>query len=395
MPSEEVPFHVPWITDEDRKAVLEALHSRWLTSGPKVAQFERSFAEYVGVKYAVAVSNCTAALHLTMRTLGISSGDEVIVPVFTFAATANAALYCGARPVFADIEERSFNISPKEIQEKLTHRTKAVIVVHYGGQPCDMHEITEIAEEGKILVVEDCAHSLGAAYRNQKTGSIGAAGCFSFYPTKNITTIEGGMITTDDEKIARKAKLLREHCMTTTAFERKTWSYDIVDLGYNYRMNEAQAALGISQLMRVDRANNTRIELAKYYNTRLRDIDGIVLPCILEERTHVYHLYAIRVKKDRYGLTRDQLYGQLRARGVGLSVHYTPLHLLTYYREISRTKFGDFPVAEVAYKEILSLPLFPTLTRAQIDHVSKGIQEAPKTPLAGESTASPSGPKSR
>jgi perosamine synthetase len=376
MHSEEIPFHVPWITDEDRNAVLEALHSRWLTSGPKVAQFEKSFAEYVGVKHAVAVSNCTAALHLTMRMLGIGSGDEVIVPVFTFAATANAALYCGAKPVFADIEERSFNISPKEIQDKLTNRTKAVIVVHYGGQPCDMHEITEIAEDSKILVVEDCAHSLGAAYRNRRTGSIGIAGCFSFYPTKNITTIEGGMITTNDEKRARKAKLLREHCMTTTAFEREDWSYDILDLGYNYRMNEVQAALGTSQLTRVDKANGARIDLAGYYDSSLRGIEGIVLPRILEERSHVYHLYAIRVKKDQYGLSRDELYAQLRAQGVGLSVHYTPLHLLTHFKEISGAKFGDFPVAETAYQEVLSLPLFPTLTRPQIDRVSKGIREA-------------------
>lgn len=372
---DEIPFFVPWTIEEDKKAVLETLSSRWLTGGPKVKEFERVFAKYIGVKHAVAVNSCTAALHLAMRTLKIGPRDEVIVPVLTFAATANAVLYVGAQPVFVDIDEKTFNISPKDIQDKINERTKAVIVVHYGGQPCDMKEIMQIARRHNLHIVEDCAHSLGAEYMSQKTGTIGTIGCFSFYPTKVITTIEGGMITTNNEKIAKQSTILREHGMTKTAIEREkkaTWYYDVVDLGYNYRLNEVQAALGISQLKRVEEINKRRIEAAHYYTQKLKEIDGIITPYEGKDRTHVYHLYVIRVT-EKYGIDRDELYKRLSANGIGLSVHYTPLHLLTYYRKKLGYKKGDFPVAEEISKEILSLPLFPTISKAQIDYVAKEI----------------------
>jgi UDP-4-amino-4,6-dideoxy-N-acetyl-beta-L-altrosamine transaminase len=374
---ERVPFFIPWVIEEDKKAVLEALSSRWLTGGPNVKEFERVFAKYMGVKHTVAVNSCTAALHLAMRTLKIGLGDEVIVPVFTFAATANAVLYVGAKPVFADMDEKTFNISPRDIQNRITDKTKAIIVVHHGGQPCDMKEIMQIARRHNLHVVEDCAHSLGAEYMSQKTGSIGTIGCFSFYPTKVITTIEGGMITTNDEKIAKQSTILREHGMTKTAIEREkkaTWYYDVVDLGYNYRLNEVQAALGISQLKRVEEINKRRIEAAHYYTQKLEKIDGITPPYEGKNRTHVYHLYVIRVT-ERYGTDRDELFKRLSAKGIGLSVHYTPLHLLTFYRKKLGYKKGDFPVAEKISKEILSLPLFPTISEAQIDYVAKEISK--------------------
>ena len=374
---DEIPFFVPWTIEEDKKAVLEALSSRWLTGGPKVKEFERVFTKYIGVKHAVAVNSCTAALHLAMRALEIGPGDEVIVPVLTFAATANAVLYVGAKPVFADIDEKTFNISPKDIQNKITEKTKAIIVVHYGGQPCDMKEIMQIARRHNLHVVEDCAHSLGAEYMSQKTGNIGTIGCFSFYPTKVITTIEGGMITTNDEKIAKQSTILREHGMTKTAIEREkkaTWYYDVVDLGYNYRLNEVQAALGISQLKRVEKINKRRIEAAHYYTRKLKEIDGITLPYEDKNRTHMYHLYVIKVT-ERYGTDRDELFKRLSAKGIGLSVHYTPLHLLTFYRKKLGYKKGDFPIAEKISKEILSLPLFPTISEAQIDYVAKEISK--------------------
>lgn len=380
MSAEKVPFFIPWITDEDKKAVLEALASRWLTGGPKAKELERMFAKRVSVKHSVSVNSCTAALHLAMRALNIGPGDEVIVPVLTFAATANAPLFVGAKPVFADVDERTFNVSPEGIQDKITEKTKAIIVVHYGGQSCDMKEITQIAKRHDLYVVEDCAHSLGAEYMGQKTGGIGTIGCFSFYPTKIITTLEGGMVTTNDEKIAEQAKILREHGMTKSAFEREkkaTWYYNVVCLGYNYRLNEVQAALGISQLKRVEEINKKRIEAAHYYTQKLKETNGIIPPYEAKDRTHVYHLYVIRVT-ERYGIDRDELYNRLSAKGIELSVHYTPLHLLTFYKRKFGSKKGDFPIAEKISKEILSLPLFPLISKAQIHYVVKEIDKIKK-----------------
>ena len=370
-----VPFFVPWISEEDKKAVMQALNSRWLTGGPRTKEFEELFTSYTRSKYSVAVNSCTAALHLAMRALNIGSGDEVIVPVLTFAATANAALFVGAKPIFADIDEKAFNISPREIEQKITEKTKAVIVVHYGGQPCDMKEIMEIAEDHNIEVVEDCAHALGALYRGKNAGTFGAVGCFSFYPTKIITTIEGGMATTEDEQTANKMRVLRDHGMTKTAFDREdkaSWYYDVVDLGYNYRMNEVQAVLGIAQLKRIDDINEKRCAAAKYYTKRLSDIEGIITPYEAEDRTHLYHLYVIRVLQEKFGVNRDELFRNLSASGIGTSVHYTPLHQLTFYKKLCSGK-QSFPVAERVSKEILSLPLFPTMSKSQIDFVAEEI----------------------
>jgi dTDP-4-amino-4,6-dideoxygalactose transaminase len=317
-----------------------------------------------------------------MRALNIGPGDEVIVPVFTFAATVNAPLFCGARPVLAEIDERTLNVLPQDIQNKLTNKTKAIIVVHYAGQPCDMREITELAEDHRIPVVEDCAHSLGAQFCGRQTGTLGIAGCFSFYATKNMTTAEGGMITTDDKELTRRVRLLREHGMTRGALEREHSDspyYDIHDLGYNYRLTEIQAALGMSQLGRVNQANNRRIQGAEYYKRRLAGVTGIRLPCVAEDRTHVFHLYVIRVIAEGYGLTRDQLFSHLSQAGIGLSVHYTPIHRLTFYRMILGYKPGDFPTAERVSAEVLSLPLFPTIANDQMDFVCTKIGEAQAT----------------
>lgn len=374
---EVVPFSVPDISEQDKKDVIEALSSRWLTGGPRVEKFEKQFASYVGVKYAVAVNSCTAALHLTMRALDVGPDDEVIVPTLTFAATANVSLFCGAKPVFADIDEKTFNISPQDVLRRITARTKAIIVVHYGGQPCDMNEIMQIAENHKLAVIEDCAHSLGASYFSRQTGGIGTAGCFSFYPTKNITTLEGGMVTSNDKNLAHRVSIMRSHAMTRGARERSdslTWYYDVVDLGYNYRLNEVQAALGMSQLSRVDEMNNRRIERAHYYTQRLKKVKGLILPFESENRTHVYHLYVVRVVRKKFGMNRDQLFRELSEKGIGLSVHYTPLHLLSYYKEKLDCKAGDYPIAERISKEILSLPLFPGLIHAQMDFVVKQLE---------------------
>lgn len=378
MRSELIPFYAPWITKEDRRAVLNALKSRWLTGGPRVADFEQMFSDYIGCKHAIAVNSCTAALHLSMRVLNIKPGDEVIVPVFTFAATANAPIFCGARPVFVDIDEKTYNISAEDISNKITPKTRAIIPVHYGGQPCDMKEISEIAMDHKLSVVEDCAHSLGAEYSKAKTGNLGTIGCFSFYPTKIITTIEGGMITTDDEGLARKIKLLREHGLSKTALDRETdssWFYDVVDLGYNYRLNDVQAALGASQLKRVDQGIRMRVKAANYYTRQLREhlSNEVTTPDEAENRSHVYHLYAIRIPRK----LRDEAFRHLTKNGVGVSLHYTPLHLLSFYKQFVNKK-SQFPVAQRVYEEILSLPLFPTLTRKNMDFIVAKLKAALK-----------------
>ena len=377
MSSGGVPFYKPWITNQDEKAISEALKSRWLTGGPLAADFEKKFAEYMGVKCAVSVNSCTAALHLAMRVLNIKSGDEVIVPDVTFAATANAALFVGATPVFADIDEKTFNISPNDVLNKITPKTKAIIPVHYGGQPCDMTELIEIAQDYKLHIVEDCAHSLGAKYDGKQTGSFGVFGCFSFYPTKIITTLEGGMITTNDENLAKKLQVLREHGMSKSAIDRESeasWYYDVVDLGYNYRLNELQSALGISQLERVENGIKMRMEAARYYGERL-NLNGIVTPYEAAGRSHIYHLYVIKVDKDKFGLTRDELFKKLSADKVGVSLHYTPLHKLSFYKKFLNSTTNKFPVAEQIYQQILSLPLYPTMTKNDVDYVVDSIGE--------------------
>lgn len=369
--NKNIPFYVPWITEQDKKAVLEALESRWLTGGPKSAEFESQFADYVGVKHAISVNNCTAALHLAMRAANVKSGDEVIVPDITFAATANAAIFCGAKPVLCDIDEKTLNISIDDLAERITSKTRAIIPVHYAGQPCDMSEILEIAEHHKVSIVEDCAHSLGATYKGQQTGSLGLMGCFSFYPTKMITTLQGGMITTNDDKIAEKTRSLREHAMSRTAISRETdatWYYDVTDLGYNYRLTEVQVALGISQMKRINNSMDRHVKAARHYTKKLRTLKGIITPYEAPNRTHVFHLYVIKVKKEA-GITRNMLFQKLSNEGIGLSVHYTPLHLLSYYRKFLKKK-DSFPVATRVYDEILSLPLYPTLTYKDVDFVT-------------------------
>jgi perosamine synthetase len=374
----EIPLHVPWVMAEERRAVSSALRSRWLTGGPKVVDFETSFAQYVGSKHAVATNSCTAALHLAMRVLNVGAGDEVIVPDLTFAATANAPIFCGAKPVFADIDANTFNISTVDLQNKISSRTKAIIPVHYGGQPCDMKEILEIAEDNKLSVVEDCAHSLGAEYNGTKTGNFGVMGCFSFYPTKIITTMEGGMITTNDGGLAKKLRILREHGMSKTALDREsttTWRYDIVDLGYNYRLTEPQAVMGLVQMKKIEIGIKRRTAISEYYTSKFsrRPSKGIIPPYVAKNRTHVFHLYTIRVEKEECGITRNDLFKKLSEAGIQSSVLYTPLHLMSYYRQFLKKDMSAFPVAQKVYDEILSLPIYPTMTKRERSAVATSV----------------------
>ncbi len=371
----KVPYFVPWINDDDKKYVMRALNQHWLTNGPIVKKFEEKICNFIGSKYSVGVGSGTHALHLAVRSLGIGLGDEVIVPTLTFAATANAVSYCGAKPILSDVDLDTFNISTDEIKKKITKRTKAIIVVHYGGQSCDMNEIMLLAKKHNLFVIEDCAHSLGSTYRNHKCGNIGHVNCFSFYPTKVITTGEGGMVTTNTSQIYNKIKLLKSQGMNILPADREAaaqWRYDIVDLGYNYRLDEIRASLGLSQANRINEINETRIKIAAKYDERIKKIKGISIPKTKSDRNHIYHLYTIKIEKD-FDLTRDELFQKLHKNGISTSVQYYPLHLMSYNKTTYRNKNKEFPNANLLKDQILSLPIYPTMTTKQIEYVISNL----------------------
>lgn len=365
----KVPYFVPWINDEDKRYVQASLEQRWLTNGPFLQKFENKFSKYIGTNFSLGVGSATQALHLALRAINVQKQDEIIVPSFTFAATANAVTYCGGKPILVDVTNNTFTIDPAKIRKKITKKTKGLVVVHYGGQSCDMDEIKQIARSAEIKLIEDCAHALGSTYQRKKCGSIGDAGCFSFYPTKVITTGEGGMVTTNKSKIYKKVRTLRSQGMDTFPEEREkkvTWKYDIVDLGYNYRLDEIRSALGLSQLKRVNQINNLRIKIAKKYNKLLQNIKGITIPATKSDRNHIYHLYSIKIEKE-YPLTRDELFLKLHKNGIGTSVQFYPLHLMTYNKGKFSTK--DFPISNRLKDQILCLPIFPTMTEKQVKYV--------------------------
>lgn len=367
----KIPYFVPWINNQDKKSVINAMNQRWLTLGPKLEKFEEKIRLFVGTKYSIGVGSATHALHLSVKSLGIGPNDEVIVPTFTFAATANSVSYCGAEPVLVDVEPDTFNISIKQIEKKITKRTKAIIAVHYGGQASDMEEICMISRKHGLHIIEDCAHSLGSTYNNIKCGKIGQIGCFSFYPTKVITTGEGGMITTSNLKINKKIKLLRSQGMNVLPADRESksrWKYDIVELGYNYRLDEIRASLGISQFNRIHEINQRRIKLAKKYNEQIIKIKGLSIPQTKSDRNHIYHLYTIKVEKD-YHMTRDQLFNKFYKNGIGTSVQYYPLHLMSYNKLKYKNKKRDFPNSNILKDQVLCLPIYPTMTTKQLDYV--------------------------
>ena len=299
-----VPFFVPNITNADKTVVVNALSNSLLTDGPQLRKFEKKFAKFVGTKYAIGVSNGTAALHLALSSLGLKKGDEVIVPDITFVATANAVLLTGATPVLVDVNNEDMNISIDSIKKSITSKTKAILPVHLAGKICKMPKIRKIAKDNDLWLIEDCAHAIGTKLKNKHAGTFGDAGCFSFYPTKNFTTIEGGMVITNSKKIAEYVKAARSHGLTRSLADRyskgKPWDYDIINPGFNYRLDEIRASLGLNQLQRVNQLNFKRLIASKYLTKRFRDIDGIITPEIFTDKQHNYHLYIIRITK-KYG----------------------------------------------------------------------------------------------
>ena len=370
----KVPFVVPNIDNSDRKAVITALESNLLTGGPTLRKFENSFRDLTGSKYAIGVSNATAALQLSLKSLKIGKDDEVIIPDMTFVATANAVLFTGATPILADINFEDLNISVESIKKNMSSKTKAIIPVHFAGKSCNMKEIRKIAKQYHVKIIEDCAHAVGTKFGHTHVGNFGEAGCFSFYPTKNLTTIEGGMIITNSFKTAQYIMKSRNHGISRTLKERFSnglpWDYEIFEMGYNFRLDEIRSCLGVNQLKRIKKMNKLRRMAADYYTSNLRSIKGIITPK-LNEKSHSWHLYVIKIQKE-FGISRDELFKKLLANGVRTSVHYKPLHKFSLYKKMCK-KYGKLTNSSKAYKEILSLPLYPGITKKEQDYVIKQI----------------------
>lgn len=379
MRTEFLPFHVPDIDDAEISSVEQTLRSGWLTTGPKVREFELQFAEFVGARHAIAVNSCTAALHLALDAIGIKEGDEVIVPTLTFAATAEVVFYFRARPVLVDCCPKTLNIDPEQIERAITPRTRAIIPVHFAGQPCHMDPIREIARQHNLAVIEDAAHALPARYRNQMVGTIGDITCFSFYATKTITTGEGGMITTNNDEYAERMRIMSLHGISKDAWKRYTaegsWRYDILFPGYKYNLTDIAAALGVEQLKKCVRFYETRRQMAYEFNQAFADIAALNIPFVDEAVQHAWHLYVIQLNLEQLAISRDLLIEELKRANIGTSVHFIPLHLHPFYRDTLHYDARAFPCATRAFERIISLPLYTKMTWRDQQDVVDAVQD--------------------
>lgn len=370
-----IPYGKQFIDEDDIQAVVEILRSDWLTTGPKVAEFESAFANYVGAKEAVAVSSGTAALHASMYALGIGPGDEVIVPAITFVATANCVVFLGGKPVFCDVDAGSLLIDPSLLEAKVTPRTKAVIAVDYTGQPCDYDAILKTTRKHGLYLAADSCHALGGEYMGKKVGTIADVTAFSFHPVKHITTGEGGMVVTNDSKLADRMRLFRNHGINIDYRQREengTWFYELVDLGFNYRLTDIQCALGMSQLKKLPKWIERRTQIAKKYDQAFAEIDEIEPLQVRENVKHAYHLYVVRLSDE---IEKARVFKKLRESDIGVNVHYIPVHLHPYYRKAFGTNPGLCPIAEGAYEKILSLPIFPAMTEENVESVIESVKK--------------------
>jgi len=369
-----IPYGHQWIDKKDIEEVVKVLKSDWITQGPNVEEFEKKIAEYCKVKYAVAVSSGTAALQAAYTVAGIGSGDEVITTSLTFAATANMIVQCGGKPVFADIQGDTLNIDSKEIEKKITNKTKAVAPVDFAGQPCDYGEIKKIAKENKLLIIEDAAHALGAEYKGKKIGSFADMTILSFHPVKAISTGEGGAILTNNKNFYEKLKLFRHHGIVKKP-EKGGWYYEIESPGYNFRITDFQCALGISQLKKINKFIKKRREIVKKYNEAFRDIKEIIIPTERDYVKSAWHIYPIQLRLEKLKVDRKKIFEELRKKGLGVQVHYLPIHLQPFYRKKFGYKKGDFPIAERYYQRTITLPLFPKMTDKEADRVIKTVKK--------------------
>lgn len=373
-----IPFFKPPISEDDIEAVVQTLRSGWLTTGPNVAAFEEELAAYSGAQHVVALSSCTAAMHLTLAAWGVGPGDEVITTPTTFSATAAVAVHLGAKPVLADIREHDLNIDPEQVARAVTPHTKAIIPVHFGGEPCDMSALQEIADQHGLKLLEDAAHALGTTYRETPVGSISDAAAYSFYATKTITTGEGGALATNDPDLAGRVRQLSNHGISDDSWGREeaggSWRYDVREFGYKNNLTDIAAALGRSQLKRIDELTAARTRAAKRYLANLADEPNLILPGFDERNTHTWHLFVVRVRADA-PVGRNQVIAGLTERGIGTSVHFIPLHLHTAFKDLGYWREGDFPVAERVFEGAISLPMFPDITDAEVDDVCQSLRD--------------------
>ena len=368
-----LPFHVPDIGQEEIQSVVETLRSGWLTTGSKAKQFEAEFAQRVEARHAVALNSCTAALHLGLEAVGVTEGDEVIVPTMTFAATAEVVHYLKAKPVLVDCQADTLNIDVAQIEKAISPRTKAIIPVHYAGQPCAMDRILEIARVHHLKVIEDAAHALPTRYRGRMVGALGDITCFSFYSTKTITTGEGGMATTENAEWAERMRLLSLHGISRDAVNRYTpegnWYYEICYPGYKYNLTDIAAALGIPQLHKCDHFAAIRKRYATLYNEGFKEIPEILVPHLADDVEHAWHLYVIQLNLECLRIGRNEMIDLMKKQGIGTSVHFIPLHLHPYYRDNYGYFPNDFPVASSVFERIISLPIYPKMTELDIQYV--------------------------
>lgn len=375
-----LPYGHQSIEDKDIEAVNQVLRSDWLTTGPKIEEFEQSVADYVDARYAVAFSSGTAALHGAAFAAGLEPGDEAITTPMTFCATANCVLYMGATPVFADIYPDTLNIDTARAREKITSRTKVILPVDFAGHPADLDVIIELANTHGLIVIEDAAHALGAQYHGKKVGGISHMTMFSFHPVKHITTGEGGIITTNNPQFARSLRMFRSHGIDPEirrdqAQSDEPWYYEMVELGYNYRLTDISCALGLSQLERMPKLVSRRTEIANEYSKCLADIPGIIIPTERPNSSSSWHIYTIQLDPTNLTVGRREIFKALRAENIGVNVHYIPVHLHPYYRQKFGEQSGSYPIAEGAYDRLITLPLFPGMTENDVQDVIKATQK--------------------
>jgi perosamine synthetase len=367
-----LPYGRQAVDEADIAAVAEVLRSDWLTTGPRVGEFEEAFAAAVGAKFAVSFSSGTAALHGAAFAAGLGPGDEAVTTPMTFCATANCVLYQRARPFFADVSADTLNLDPAAAEEKISARTKAILPVDYSGHAADLDALMDLAERHGLTVIEDASHALGGEYRGRRVGSVAHMTTFSLHPVKHVTTGEGGMVTTQRADLAETLRRFRNHGISSEARERQSagqWRYEMVLLGMNYRLPDINCALGFSQMKKLDESLARRRKIAEAYGARLAGMPGLILPMVRAEVNPAWHLYAVRVD----GAKRTEVFRALRAENIGVNVHYIPVHLHSYYRERFGYKGGEFPVAEAAYEQLLSLPMFPAMTDTDVDDVVRAM----------------------
>jgi len=377
-----VQFHKPYINDEEIDEVVATLKAGWLSMGPRTIQFEENFKNYIGADFSVSVNSWTAGGHLSLEAFGIQPGDEVIVPTMTFPATAEIVYYFGAKPIIVDVEEGTFNISINEIEKAITKKTKAIIPVHFAGQPADLDEINQLAKAYNLKVIEDAAHSLPAYYKGKKIGSISDVTVFSFYATKTLCTGEGGMICSNNEEFSERTRLMRMHGMNRDAWKRYSdscsWDYEIVGPGFKYNFTDLQAALGLVQLRKVDEMLEMRKKIAARYTEALKNNGNIYLPIIKEDRETSWHLYPIRLNLEALTIGRNEFINELKNLGVGTGVHFMPVHQHKFYRDSLSLSNDDYPVANNAFQRLISIPIYPGMMDNEVTKVIESIHSLTK-----------------